>query len=54
VDSGSAKPHHVLPDTGWVSFWIQGEEDVPRVVELFRMSYERARAAADKRASTGS
>ena len=54
VDSGRAKPHHVLPDTGWVSFWIQREEDVPRVVELFRMSYERARAAADKGASTGS
>jgi hypothetical protein len=53
VESGRAKPHHVLPDTGWVSVWIQAEDDVPRVLELFRMSYERARAAADRRASTG-
>jgi luciferase-like monooxygenase len=53
VESGRAKPHHVLPDTGWVSFWIEGEDDVPRVIELFRMSYDRARTAADRRASTG-
>jgi Family of unknown function (DUF5519) len=45
VESGRAKPHHVLPDTGWVSFWIESEDDVPRAVELFRMSYERALAA---------
>jgi hypothetical protein len=53
VESGRAEPHHVLPESGWVSFWIAGEDDVRRVVELFRMSYERARAAADRRASTG-
>jgi hypothetical protein len=35
----------VLPDTGWVSFWIESEDDVSRVVELFRLSYERALAA---------
>ena len=53
VESGRAKPHHVLPETGWVSFWIEGEDDVPRAVELFRLSYERAYAArARQRAST--
>jgi hypothetical protein len=52
VESGRAKPHHVMPESGWVSFWIEGKDDVPRVVELFRMSYERARAAADRRASS--
>jgi hypothetical protein len=45
VESGRAKPHHVLPDTGWVSFWIESEDDVSRAVELFRLSYERALAA---------
>lgn len=49
VQSGRAAPHHVLPDTGWVSFWIEGERDVPQVVDLFRMSYERALAARDRR-----
>jgi luciferase-like monooxygenase len=53
VESGCAKPHHVLPDTGWVSFWIESEHDLPRVIELFRMSYDLAQAAADRRASTG-
>jgi Family of unknown function (DUF5519) len=53
VQSGRAKPHHVLPESGWVSFWIQDQEDVPRAVELFRMSYERALAArARQRAAT--
>ena len=42
VDSGRASPHHVLPRSGWVSYWInKGEEDVPAVVELFRMRYEQ-------------
>jgi hypothetical protein len=45
VESGRARPHHVLPETGWVSFWISGESDVAKVVELFRMSYERALTA---------
>ena len=42
VNSGRASPHHVLPNSGWVSYWInKGEEDVPAVVELFRMRYEQ-------------
>lgn len=35
-------PHHVLPHSGWVSYWInKGEDDVLSVVELFRMRYEQ-------------
>ncbi|MEA2139843.1 MAG: hypothetical protein QOG56_2993 [Solirubrobacteraceae bacterium] len=45
VAAGRAVPHHVLPDSGWVSRRVQGPEDVDAVVELFRMSYERAAAA---------
>ena len=42
VNSGRASPHHVLPQSGWVSYWInKGEDDVPSVVELFRMRYEQ-------------
>jgi len=36
-----ARPHHVLPQTGWVSYPIRGEEDVPGALELFRLNYER-------------
>jgi hypothetical protein len=35
-----------------VSFWIHGDEDVPRVVELFRLSYERALAARARQAES--
>lgn len=41
IASGRAESHHVLPDTGWVSRWIRGPEDIPEVVALFRLNYER-------------
>jgi hypothetical protein len=52
VAAGRAEPHHVLPDTGWVSFRISGEGDVPQAVELFRLSYERALAARARQAAS--
>ena len=41
VESGRAQPHHVLPQTGWVSYRIRGEEDVGGALDLFRRNYER-------------
>ena len=49
VETGRAQPHHVLPETGWVSKQIRGDDDVADVIELFRLSYERARVAANVR-----
>ncbi len=43
VAAGGAEPHHVLPDTGWVSFYIRHEEDVVRAVALLQRSYDLAR-----------
>lgn len=40
VEAGRARPHHILPDTGWVSYYIRDPEDVPAVIELFRMNYD--------------
>jgi hypothetical protein len=51
VAAGRARPHHVLPDSGWVSVRIEGPEDVARVLELFRLSYDRAVAQQQRRAS---
>ncbi len=34
-----ASPHHILPESGWVSFYIHGTEDIPAVVDLFRLNY---------------
>jgi hypothetical protein len=49
VETGRAEPHHVLPDSGWVTKPIRSDEDVDEVIELFRLSYERAQVAAKVR-----
>ena len=41
VREGRALEHHVLPESGWVSFSIRGVADVPSAIELLRLSYER-------------
>jgi hypothetical protein len=53
VETGRAQPHHVLPHTGWVSKQIRTDADVAEVIELFRLSYERARVAQNVRESRG-
>ena len=49
IAAGRAEAHHALPSSGWVSRRVRGPEDVAAVAELFRMSYERAAAAARPR-----
>jgi hypothetical protein len=41
VAAGRALPHHVLPNSGWVSRLIRRQEDVEGVIELFRLNYKR-------------
>jgi hypothetical protein len=42
VNSGRVSPHHALPQSGWISYWIsKGEDDIPAVIELFRMRYDQ-------------
>jgi len=36
VETGRAEPHHVLPESGWVSKQIRDERDAAEAVELFR------------------
>jgi hypothetical protein len=43
VNSGRVSPHHFLPQSGWVSYWIKGEEDIPVVIELFKERYDSLR-----------
>ena len=47
VAAGRARPHHVLPASGWVSFSIGADADVDCALELFRLSYERALKARE-------
>jgi len=41
VARGVVSAHHHLPNSGWVSFYIQCEKDIPALLALFRRSYER-------------
>jgi hypothetical protein len=44
VNDGRALPHHIFPCSGWISFWIQDEEDVRPALELIRIACERRTA----------
>ena len=44
VARGEVAAHHHLPDSGWVSFYLGGEADLPGVLALFRRNYERLQA----------
>lgn len=46
IAAGRAELHHVLPDTGWVSRWITSGDEADDVIELFRINYDRYRAAS--------
>lgn len=50
ISEGKAKPH-AAGFAGVVSYRVREPEDVPGAVELFRMSYDRAKSAAERRQS---
>jgi len=49
VTAGKALPHHVLPDSGWVSVPIRSPEDVQSVIELLRQAYDLAQEQRSRR-----
>ena len=42
VAAGAASSHHILPETGWVSFYLKEEGDVEKAIALLKRSYEIA------------
>lgn len=42
VAAGRAQPHHILPDSGWVSFYLRQENDVEKALTLLHESYQIA------------
>lgn len=42
IEKGEVKEHHIVPDSGWVSFYIKREEDVSKAIALLRRSYDIA------------
>ncbi len=45
VAAGRARPHHVLPDSGWVTVPMRTTAEVADVIELFRLNYQRIAGA---------
>jgi hypothetical protein len=41
VAAGKAQPHHIMPETGWISFYMRTAADAQAAIELFRLNYER-------------
>ena len=52
VAAGQAEPHHLLHDSGWVSFYLRESGDVERAIALLHRSYEIA-AQQQQRRGTG-
>ena len=38
VSRGRALPHHVFPDSGWISFWLKSAADITQALELFEVA----------------
>jgi Family of unknown function (DUF5519) len=41
VKEGYVSPHHIIPKSGWVSHEIRDNKDVEKIIELFRLQYDR-------------
>jgi hypothetical protein len=42
IAAGLAEPHHILPNSGWVSFYIKRSDQVDQAIALLRRSYDLA------------
>lgn len=42
VGAGLAEPHHVLPDSGWVSLYLREPADIETAIELLQRSFQLA------------
>src|SRR5260221_14169592 len=47
VEAGRAEPHHILPQTGWGSFFPREPDDVGRAIEFLHYSNELASEQKD-------
>jgi len=49
VAAGLAQPHHLLADSGWVSFYLKEPADIQRAIDLLQRSYDLASVQRQKR-----
>jgi hypothetical protein len=48
VAAGRAQPHHILPETGWVSFYLRQEADVEKAIALLLENFQIAQKQKSK------
>jgi hypothetical protein len=53
IAAGLAEPHHILPDSGWISCYLREEADIPTALQLYRRSYDLAINQKAKKLDTG-
>jgi hypothetical protein len=44
IAAGLAEPHHILPNSGWISFYIRRADQIEPAIALLRRSYDLAMA----------
>lgn len=40
IAAGRAQPHHLFPESGWVSVYLKSDADIVNAVELLHLKYE--------------
>lgn len=48
VNAKLAEPHHLLDESGWISFWLGKTGDADAALRLYRLSYLQKRRRRDK------
>jgi hypothetical protein len=42
IAEGKAEPHHIMPQSGWITFRFKNEGDLELAIGLFKLSYDLA------------
>jgi hypothetical protein len=50
IAATKAEPHHIMPDSGWISFWLSEEGDVETAIAILRRSYDLIATQTARRA----
>jgi len=48
VEAGRVAPHHILPESRWVSLYIRREEDIDEAIGLLNLSFDLAKKRLEK------
>lgn len=41
IEEGKASPHHMYPASGWVSVYLNTEQDMANAIEISRLKYDQ-------------